>query len=94
MTELSRYRRRPDPAEAVHFNDPSAGQEIARLFGGRLDSSARAGNPSDMFYELLLPSLEGELRAHIGDWVVRNLADGTLDVCTDKAFHELYEEDK
>lgn len=94
MTELSRYRRRPDPIEAVRFHSPGDGQDIARLFGGRVESDSKASDPTDVHYRLVLPSLRGDLHANVGDWVTKNVDDGTLDVCTDEAFRELYEEDK
>ncbi len=64
---MERYRKRPLVIEAVQFTGDVGTPEIVAL---GLDSGQDAVTGRDY---LIVPTLEGPLRASPGDWIIRGL---------------------
>ncbi|EFE65772.1 predicted protein [Streptomyces viridosporus ATCC 14672] len=61
---MARYRKRPVEIEAVQFTDAASADQIRAEFGDgiRFDIGC-----------LLIETLEGTMRANLGDWIVRGV---------------------
>lgn len=69
------FRKRPVEIEARRF-DPrlGPGEALAKWCNGKL-CAVRLG-PSERF--LLIPTLEGEMRADPGDWIIKGVRGGSF----------------
>ncbi|MET9150060.1 hypothetical protein ABZX82_02075 [Streptomyces griseoflavus] len=61
---MARYRKKPVEIEAVQFTDAASADRIRAEFGDgvRFDLGC-----------LLIDTLEGTMRANLGDWIVRGV---------------------
>jgi hypothetical protein len=59
MSEPMNYRKKPVVIEAMRFvkgGSPGVGYEIAAWCGGRFNSDAKPGDPSDVRYTVSIPT--------------------------------------
>ena len=64
---ITRYRKKPIPVEARQLlgsDDGNAGRELAAWCGGSIGGTYREPR-------ILVPTLEGDLTARVGDWIVK-----------------------
>lgn len=83
------FKKRPVVIVAVQFTDPSVGEDIANWCGGRLVKNA-PGPGSDIVYEILIPTLEGNMIASMNDWVIRGNK-GEFYTCKPDIFLQTYD---
>lgn len=90
---MRKYRKKPVEIEAVqlhHYYDPRTAQlvsnfaEVAKICGGQVIY------PGDGKPSLLIPTLEGEMRAALGDWVIRGVK-GEFYPCKPEIFMLTYD---
>lgn len=79
-----RFRKKPVVIEAMRF-DRNAYLQVADWCGGRL---VRTDNNRVSF--LVIPTLEGDMRAEKGDWVIRGVQ-GEFYPCKPEIFAATYE---
>ena len=94
---MTKYRKRPVEVEAWQFKADGANLEnrdaaifIAAWCGGRVDSEAKASDPTDVAYWITIPTLEGLMKARPGDWIIRGVK-GEFYPCKPDIFEATYE---
>lgn len=80
------YRKRPVEVQAVQWMGDNT-QEIWDAFGTESVYGLTEKNPS----WLVIDTLEGKMRASVGDWIIRGVA-GELYPCKPEIFNQTYEE--
>ncbi len=85
-TKIKKYRKLPVEIEAVQVNDENM-DNIVRWINS--NSQRRCANTHKD--EIDIFTLEGNMRAQVGDWVIRGIA-GEFYPCRDDIFRETYEE--
>lgn len=91
MSKPLQYRNKPVFVEAMRFyGDELVMAEVARWCGGRVRSEEKASDHTDVAYWLDLPTLEGVMTAHRGDYVVKG-AQGEFYPCKPGVFEATYE---
>lgn len=85
MSEPKRYRKRPVEVEAVQL-DPQNAFTVLDEVGGELEMTDY-GTPT----ALLIPTLEGIMRAEVGDYIIRGV-EGEYYACKPGIFEKTYEE--
>lgn len=78
---IAKYRKRPFVIEAVHFFDEESANFIVGWTGAERVEGGRA---------LLISTPEGDLRADLGDWVIRGIQ-GEFYPCKPDIFAATYE---
>lgn len=61
---MSYYRKKPVEIEAKQFVSPAEGSRIAEWCGGSIENSPDA---------IDIRTLEGTMRAELGDWIIRGV---------------------
>lgn len=89
MSGPQRFRKKPVEIEAVRF-DQSNGSVVAKWCGGRNQFEAKASDPTDIAEWIDIPTLEGTMRANLGDWIIRGVA-GEFYPCKPDIFDATYE---
>lgn len=84
-----KFRKKPVVIEAVRF-DRSNGSTVAKWCGGRNQFEAKASDPTDVAEWIDIPTLEGVMRADLGDWIIRGVA-GEFYPCRNDIFEATYE---
>lgn len=87
MTPTS-YRKRPVEIEAARFT--SGDSSIASWCGGRYRRESKSSDPTDVAEWIDIPTLEGVVRANVGDWIIRGVA-GEFYPCKPDIFDATYE---
>lgn len=87
---MPKFRRKPVVIEAVKFDGSwKNAQEILRWMGGGVhDASASA--PYWAANKLYIPTLEGEMTASSGDWIIRSVK-GEFYPCKPDIFNAIYD---
>lgn len=83
------FRKKPVVIEAVRF-DHTNGVFVAGWCGGRWDVEAKPSDPTDVAQWITIPTLEGLMRADVGDWIIRGVA-GEFYPCRSDIFEATYE---
>lgn len=80
-----RYRKKPVVIDAVRWDGKLT--TVEPLLAGSSNPSVEQdlGDPA-----LLIPTLEGTMRAEVGDWIIRGVK-GELYPCKDDIFRATYE---
>lgn len=86
MSAPKRYRKKPVEIEAMRVQPPLS--KVAEWCGGTV---LRGGMQSTKFIGVIIPTLEGDMRADIGDYVIRGVA-GEFYPCKPDIFAATYEE--
>ena len=87
---MAKFRKRPVVIEAIQFDGtPKGAVELFSQFdisGGKFepDYDLKTGN-------LMIPTLEGKMRAHRNDWIIRGVKGEFYPIKND-IFRETYEE--
>lgn len=98
-----KYRKKPVVVEARQFKPTQLGETIrdferralalALWCGGRFDFEAKASDHTDVAYWITIPTLEGNMRANLNDWIIRGVK-GEHYPCKPDIFEATYEEDE
>ncbi len=85
---MSLYRKKPVVIEARQFKNPVDIGELARWCGGewRFESHPTEHAPQI----ILIPTLEGTMTAHPGDWIIKGVK-GEFYPCKPDIFEATYE---
>ena len=93
---VSLFRKKPVVIEAVRWTGDNLDAVQAfdpRAYEGWFDSDVRwnagSGAPMPPAY-LIIPTLEGDHRAHVGDWIIRGV-EGEFYPCKPDIFAQTYE---
>lgn len=88
------YHRKPVVVKAVQFKgalDPGNFMALGEFFDTKKDGWLTIENfPPNRIPELVLTTAEGEIRANVGDWIIKDI-DGGFIVCSPKVFKKDYE---
>ena len=85
MPTLKKYRKKPVAIEAVQLNTHNV-REVAKWCGADLGYTFGSTEPD----ALHIPTLEGTMAAHIGDYIIRGVQ-GEFYPCKPDIFKETYE---
>ena len=83
------YRKKPVVIQAWRFT-PAEADDIAAWCGGRVIAEAKPSDPTDVYWGLDIPTLEGVMRASIGDYVIRGVK-GEFYPCKPVIFNATYD---
>lgn len=87
MNSPKKYRKKPVEIEAVQFTQDADVNED-ELFPWLSESVAWY---DDSYDQIVLPTLEGDMRASVGDWIIKGLQ-GEFYPCKPDIFEQTYEE--
>lgn len=79
--EPKTYRKMPVEIQAMRFADVNDGSIVANWCGG-----SNEGNPE----VIVIKTLEGDMRADLGDWIIRGVK-GEFYPCKPDIFEATYE---
>ena len=87
MSTTKKYRKKPVVIEAMHFG------YVAHKTLLQFCPSARIvwKDNGESVSHLVIPTLEGEMRANVGDWIIRGVQ-GEFYPCKPDIFEQTYEE--
>lgn len=88
---MTMYRKKPVTIEAQGPLTAANISEIARWCGGRVIEDPKASDPTDVYYGLDIPTLEGTMRGNIGDYIIKGVQ-GEFYPCKPDIFQSTYEE--
>ena len=84
------YRKKPVVIEAMRFGRSNS-DAIEIWCGGRYSrGESKASDPSDFAEWIEIPTLEGIMRANLGDWIIRGVR-GEFYPCKPDIFEATYE---
>ena len=87
-----RFRKKPIVIEAMQLTEDNR-HEVGKWCGGRIVQEAKASDPTDVYLGIDIPTLEGTMRANLGDWVIKGIQ-GEFYPCRDDIFRASYEADR
>ena len=85
---VKKYRKKPVVIEAVQFTDENKDQVLNWCQSIQMNvtnSWEKEGNPA-----MLIPTLEGEMTASLGDWIIKGISN-ELYPCKPDIFEKTYE---
>ena len=88
--DFRRFRKKPVEITAVRLHWSNVAQAAAWC-GGRLVESVKPSDPSDVAHRVDIPTLEGTMRASMGDWIIRGVK-GEFYPCKPDIFAATYDE--
>lgn len=89
MSKPKHYRKKPVTIEAINY-DGGNGKVVALWCGGRERAERKASDPTDVAQWIDIPTLEGVMKASIGDWIIRGVQ-GEFYPCKPDIFTATYE---
>ena len=84
---MPKFRKKPVVIEARRFNNDAEANKLARWCGGQVRITSTL---FDTHLAIDIPTLEGTMRAYVGDWIIRGVA-GEFYPCRDDIFTATYE---
>ena len=90
MRQSQLYRKKPVTIEAAWFKIPEVAESIAAWCGGRVCSESKASDPTDVAYWIDIPTLEGVMKASLGDYIIKGVR-GEFYPCKPDIFEDTYE---
>lgn len=88
---MPRYRKRPVEVDAVHYDGTNFDQVQAFMSrDGRVKEKHLPGPGRGMHPGIVIHTLEGDMTASVGDWIIRGVA-GELYPCKPGVFEATYE---
>lgn len=91
---MKKYRKKPVEIEAVRWVGPVAAtagvDDVGTIqrWGCRVEPGGGWGSHN---YALIIPTLEGDMRCGVGDWIIKGVK-GEFYPCKDDIFQATYEE--
>ena len=86
---MSHYRKKPVVIEARQFLKGN-GVDLAGWCGGIYDTIEKPSDHSDVAHYIVIPTIEGNTTASIGDWIIRGVK-GEFYPCKPDIFAATYE---
>jgi hypothetical protein len=88
---MARYRKKPVEIDAVQYNGANRYQIEAFMDrAGKVDETKLPGPGRGMHDGIVIRTLEGDMTASVGDWIIRGVK-GELYPCRDDIFRVTYE---
>lgn len=92
MTQPTKFRKRPVVIEAMRLaDDMSNADEIAQWMHGKAEVKKLPGPGRGLHTGLVIHTLEGDMRASPGDWIIRG-TQGEFYPCRNDIFVATYEQ--
>jgi hypothetical protein len=88
MSAPAKYRKKPVVIEAIQY-DRTNGGVIAKWCGGREQFEGKASDPTDVAEWIDIPTLEGVMKAQIGDFIIKGV-NGEFYPCKPDIFAKTY----
>ena len=89
------YRKKPIDIEARQFygrdDDLANGTALAVWCGGRHSLQGKSSDSTDVAEWVEIPTLEGIMRANVGDWIIKGVK-GEFYPCKPDIFDATYEQ--
>ena len=86
-----RFRKKPVEIEAMQWDGSlKSTDDVTHWCGGRYDYEVKPSDHTDKAEWISIPTLEGVMRADVGDWIIRGVA-GEFYPVKDTIFQETYE---
>lgn len=89
MEEPRSFTKKPVTIQAVQF-DRTNGGVVAKWCGGRNRLEETASDPTVIAEWIDIPTLEGTMRADLGDWIIRGV-EGEFYPCKPGIFAKTYD---
>lgn len=88
---VAKYRKKPGEVEAVHYTGDNL-DEVRTFLGeaARAERVMLPGPGRGVHEGILIRTLEGDMRASVGDWIIRDVK-GALQHCGSDVFAATYE---
>lgn len=84
---MPKFRKKPVVIEARRFNNDAEANKLARWCGGQVRITSTL---FDTHLAIDISTLEGTMRAYVGDWIIQGVA-GEFYACKPDIFAETYE---
>lgn len=85
---ILKIRSKPTYKEAIEFKNGMTIEDLSKFITCDFDCSTPGD--SDVAYAVKIPTLEGEMTANIGDFIIKGLR-GEFYPCKSDVFHKSYE---
>lgn len=89
MSTPMTYRKKPVEIEAVKFDGDNLA-DVAKWCGGRPVAKSKPSDPTDIARWIDIPTLEGVMKAQVGDYIIRGVQ-GEFYPCKPDIFETTYE---
>ena len=86
---MPKFRKRPVVIEAEQLTRQN-GERLAAWSGGRWQSLVGRGDHGEDLSHIVIPTLEGDHRADLGDWIIKGIK-GEFYPCKPDVFAATYE---
>ena len=91
MTAPQQYRKKPVTIQAMQWDGSlKSTDDVTHWCGGRYDYEVKTSDHTDKAEWISIPTLEGVMRADVGDWIIRGVA-GEFYPCKPDIFAATYE---
>lgn len=88
---MARYRKRPVEIDAVRYDGRNRDEVVAFIGGlGKVEEKKVSGPGRGMHEGIVIHTLEGDMTASVGDWIIKGIA-GEFYPCRDDIFRATYE---
>lgn len=86
---MPKFRKNPVVIEAQQLGETN-GEELAQWCGGRYKRLIGRGDRGEDLSNIVIPTLEGDHRADLGDWIIKGVK-GEFYPCKPDIFDATYE---
>lgn len=83
---MAKYRKKPVVIEAVHYRGHNSFPLVKKFMGDEFDKVLFRPTSE----QLIIPTLEGEHNADVGDWIIKGIK-GEFYPCKPDIFEQTYE---
>lgn len=88
---MKKYRKKPVEIEAMQWDGSmTSTDDVTFWCGGEYDYIVKPSDPTDQSEWINIPTLEGVMRASVGDWIIRGVK-GEFYPCKPDIFAATYE---
>lgn len=90
-TNVRHYRKKPVVIEAMRWDGSlKSTDDVTYWCGGQYDYEVKSSDHTDKAEWIAIPTLEGVMRASVGDWIIRGVQ-GEFYPCKPDIFEATYE---
>ncbi|MAK64730.1 MAG: hypothetical protein CMF75_08360 [Maricaulis sp.] len=87
---MARYRKKPVEVEAMRLTEASRNTVMNWMICGGAKPRLRRAPGQAELRQVLVPTLEGNMAADMGDWIIKGVA-GEFYPCKPEIFEQTYE---
>ena len=88
---IGEYTTKANRQQAVQITRENLG-ELANWCGGKVHSDPKSSDPSDIFEQLWVPTINGILKLDVGDWLLKSHNDGQFRGMADDRFQKEFQQ--